>query len=124
MPRDVQEIAFAKGVSLHPGGSTDHGAGKRARTASIVVSYPQGLSSQNPARRAYLGSFPSGLFKAPSSPFLAPSPPFLAPTVNTVGVRGDKMEYAKLPDWRLVLGCLAAVAYFVPIARLVDALVE
>jgi hypothetical protein len=46
-----------------------------------------------------------------------------------VGVRGDKMEYAKLPDWRLVLGWLtltflAAVAYFVPIARLVDALVE
>ena len=39
------------------------------------------------------------------------------------------MEYANLPDWRLVLGWLAltflaAVAYFVPIARLVDALVE
>ena len=39
------------------------------------------------------------------------------------------MEYARLPDWRLVLGWLtltflAAVAYFSPLALLVDALVE
>jgi len=39
------------------------------------------------------------------------------------------MEYAKFPDWGLVLGWLtltflAAVAFFVPIAHLVDALVE